>query len=239
MQLNQNYQTYLDSALRDAIESYSHAYQIDQTPLPPELKAMVMKNCGWSEADQISDDFIASAGTNIWLDWKRSFRLTMLRQGMDPEQTDELKFSDLPPLDHLGSYTITQDGSIVVVTCEQPHLAGTGQNLSAAVENLYHAIRTQYFDDDYRAELDPRNWAAPADATPEQAAVIRFMIGDMLLTDEQKQCFQEAALAGQPLPQDIALSFRRQWAEDNREVIESSNAYVEENGLPLEKYRKF
>lgn len=30
-----------------------------------------------------------------------------------------------------------------------------------------------------------------------------------------------------------------QWAEQNRESIESSNRYVEEHGLPLEKARQF
>lgn len=30
-----------------------------------------------------------------------------------------------------------------------------------------------------------------------------------------------------------------QWADQNREAIESSNRYVEEHGLPLEKVRKF
>lgn len=29
------------------------------------------------------------------------------------------------------------------------------------------------------------------------------------------------------------------WAERNREAIESSNRWVEENGLPLDKYRMF
>ena len=208
--ISQPHQSYLDSAFRDAIELHSHTYQIDQTPLPPELRAMVMKNCGWSEADQISDDLIASAGTNIWLDWKRSFRLTMLRQGMDPEQTDELKLSDLLPLDPLGSYTISQDASTVAVTCEQPRLTGTGQSLQAAVEDLYHQIRNQYFDDDYRPELDPRNWAAPPETIPEQRAAIRFLHCDMKLTDEQKPRFIEAAMAGKPLPKDIVGSFNRQ-----------------------------
>lgn len=31
----------------------------------------------------------------------------------------------------------------------------------------------------------------------------------------------------------------KEWAELNREAIESSNAYVEKNGLPLEKVRQF
>lgn len=29
------------------------------------------------------------------------------------------------------------------------------------------------------------------------------------------------------------------WLEENREALESSNAWVEANGLPLEKYRLF
>lgn len=31
----------------------------------------------------------------------------------------------------------------------------------------------------------------------------------------------------------------RRWAEENREAIAAHNAWVEENGLPLERYRMF
>jgi antitoxin CcdA len=31
----------------------------------------------------------------------------------------------------------------------------------------------------------------------------------------------------------------RQWREDNRDWAESVNRWVEQNGLPLEKYRRF
>lgn len=31
----------------------------------------------------------------------------------------------------------------------------------------------------------------------------------------------------------------RRWREENRELIEANNAWVEKNGLPLEKYRLF
>jgi len=31
----------------------------------------------------------------------------------------------------------------------------------------------------------------------------------------------------------------RRWKEENREALESINAWVRENGLPLEKYRLF
>lgn len=208
--VSQQHQAYLDTAFRDAIESHAHAHKIDQTPLPVELSKIVMKNYGWTKADNISDDLIAAGAENIWFDWKRSFRLTMLRQGMDPEQTAELKLNDLPPLEPLGSYSVWKDGSTVTVTCECPHLTASGETLQAATEMLYHAIRNEYFDDDYRPELDPRNWAAPPEATPEQRAAIRFLHSDMALTDEQKPRFIEAAMAGKPLPKDIAGSFNRQ-----------------------------
>lgn len=39
---------------------------------------------------------------------------------------------------------------------------------------------------------------------------------------------------------DLTRLFKNpSWAEQNREAIESSNEYVEKNGLPLEKVRKF
>jgi len=31
----------------------------------------------------------------------------------------------------------------------------------------------------------------------------------------------------------------RQWREANREAIDSSNSFVEENGLPLDRFRQF
>jgi antitoxin CcdA len=41
----------------------------------------------------------------------------------------------------------------------------------------------------------------------------------------------------------ISLAVRRererQWLEENREALESYNAYIDANGLPLAKYRQF
>ena len=206
------HQAYLDTAFRDAIESLSHDYKFDQTPLPPELRAMVKKNCGFDEAESGSDSLIAAGGRNIWFDLKRSFRLVMQRSGMDPNIVfdDETNLNELSPMAPLGSYAVYQVGSTVTVTCEQPSLTGSGDTLQAAVEGLYHAICNEYFDDDYRPELDPRNWAAPPEATPEQRAAIRFLHCDMELTDEQKPRFIEAAMAGKPLPKDIVGSLNRQ-----------------------------
>ncbi|BBF70445.1 type II toxin-antitoxin system CcdA family antitoxin [Sphingomonas bisphenolicum] len=41
------------------------------------------------------------------------------------------------------------------------------------------------------------------------------------------------------LRSEIASARRRQWKEDNAAGIAASNAYVEQHGLPLEKYRRF
>ncbi len=47
----------------------------------------------------------------------------------------------------------------------------------------------------------------------------------------------QAAEAG--LAMAVAEKRAALWLQENREAIESSNAYVEKQGLPLEKYRMF
>jgi antitoxin CcdA len=47
----------------------------------------------------------------------------------------------------------------------------------------------------------------------------------------------QAAEAG--LARAVAEKRAALWLEENREAIESSNAYVEQHGLPLEKFRTF
>ena len=39
--------------------------------------------------------------------------------------------------------------------------------------------------------------------------------------------------------EQVRQSVREAWIEENREAIESWNAWVERNGLPLERYRAF
>ena len=41
------------------------------------------------------------------------------------------------------------------------------------------------------------------------------------------------------LSAEISAERRRRWIEENREAIESSNAWVEQHGLPLAKYRPY
>lgn len=47
----------------------------------------------------------------------------------------------------------------------------------------------------------------------------------------------QAAEAG--LARAVAEKRAERWLADNREAVESSNAYVEEHGLPLARYRGF
>lgn len=42
-----------------------------------------------------------------------------------------------------------------------------------------------------------------------------------------------------PPPTEKFLEAQARWQELNREAIESSNRYVDEHGLPLEKVRQF
>ncbi|CAI2932654.1 type II toxin-antitoxin system CcdA family antitoxin [Aminobacter niigataensis] len=63
---------------------------------------------------------------------------------------------------------------------------------------------------------------------------------DSKLVEEAKALginMSQAAEAG--LAKAISEEKSRQWLEENREAIESSNEYVERNGLPLAKYRMF
>lgn len=40
------------------------------------------------------------------------------------------------------------------------------------------------------------------------------------------------------IPRDLTEDERR-WNEENREAIDAFNSYVEKNGLPLERYRRY
>lgn len=44
--------------------------------------------------------------------------------------------------------------------------------------------------------------------------------------------------AEEGLARAVSEEKARRWKEENREAMESWNAYVEKHGLPLEKYRK-
>jgi antitoxin CcdA len=39
--------------------------------------------------------------------------------------------------------------------------------------------------------------------------------------------------------EEASLAVRKAWQDENREAIQECNAWVEKNGLPLERYRAF
>ena len=63
---------------------------------------------------------------------------------------------------------------------------------------------------------------------------------DVALVEEAKALGVNISLAAtQGLEQAVAKTRAERWLEENQAALESSNAWVEANGLPLEKYRRF
>lgn len=179
MEINSNHQAYLDSAFRDAIESYGHAYTAHQTPLPKELRKMVIRYFEQDDNAFVTDEILAEAANNIWYDIKRIFRESMLRQGMNAEGIPELRIENLPPLKALSAYTVLKSDATYAVTCTDINLCGTGITIQAAVQDLHQAIRNQYFDDDYRPELDQRNWGKPNPRSTEQQTLLSSVLNQL------------------------------------------------------------
>jgi antitoxin CcdA len=60
------------------------------------------------------------------------------------------------------------------------------------------------------------------------------------LVDEAKALGVNISLAATSgLEQAVAMRRAERWAEENSDALDSYNAYVEKNGLPLEKWRLF
>lgn len=63
---------------------------------------------------------------------------------------------------------------------------------------------------------------------------------DVALVEEAKALGVNISLASaRGLEQAVKEARGKRWLEENMEALESSNAWVEANGLPLEKYRLF
>lgn len=63
---------------------------------------------------------------------------------------------------------------------------------------------------------------------------------DAVAVDEAKSLdINLSKAADEGVARAIARAKARQWAEENADVIRSSNEYIEKHGLPLEKHRLF
>lgn len=76
-----------------------------------------------------------------------------------------------------------------------------------------------------------------ANATPKRAANVSIRQDVLATAKALKINLSQAAERG--ILEAVKEKQAEQWAEDNRAALESSNAYVEAHGLPLEKYRRF
>ena len=68
---------------------------------------------------------------------------------------------------------------------------------------------------------------------------INVTIGEALLTEAKLLRINISQAAESGLTQAVAERRATLWLEANRAALESSNSYVETNGLPLASYRKF
>ncbi|MBA8841130.1 type II toxin-antitoxin system CcdA family antitoxin [Ochrobactrum sp. RH2CCR150] len=64
-------------------------------------------------------------------------------------------------------------------------------------------------------------------------------IDSELLAEARRHKINISRAAELGIAQAVAAAKATRWKEENRAAIQSSNAYVEANGLPLERYRQF
>ena len=73
--------------------------------------------------------------------------------------------------------------------------------------------------------------------TPKKATNLSISASLLAEAKELKINVSRAAEAG--LDRAIAEKRAEVWLQENRDALQSSNDYVERNGLPLAKYRQF
>ena len=78
---------------------------------------------------------------------------------------------------------------------------------------------------------------------PESARTFKratnLSIDNELLSEARQHKINISRAAESGIAQAIAAAKSALWKDDNRPAIQSSSAYVEANGLPLERYRQF
>ncbi|MBO6539755.1 MAG: type II toxin-antitoxin system CcdA family antitoxin [Rhizobiaceae bacterium] len=68
---------------------------------------------------------------------------------------------------------------------------------------------------------------------------VNLSLNKELLAEAKELGINMSRIAEESIAQAVSAEKSRRWKEENREAIESSNAYVEKHGLPLAKYRMF
>lgn len=73
--------------------------------------------------------------------------------------------------------------------------------------------------------------------TPKRATNVS--LSESLLSEAKDLRINVSRAAEAGLAKAVAEKRAEHWLKENREAIESSNAYVDKHGLPLDKYRMF
>jgi antitoxin CcdA len=78
---------------------------------------------------------------------------------------------------------------------------------------------------------------ARAETKSRKAA--NLSIDEVVLADAKALNINVSRAAETGIAEAVRTEKNRRWLEENREALESSNAWVEKHGLPLAKHRQF
>lgn len=74
---------------------------------------------------------------------------------------------------------------------------------------------------------------------PKQRRATNVSLPAALISEARRLGINISQACERGLQEQVRQSRREAWLEENREAIESSNAWVEKHGLPLAEYRQF
>ena len=81
--------------------------------------------------------------------------------------------------------------------------------------------------------------AAPHSQRAKKAARVNVTLDQALVDEAKSLCVSISQASNQGLAAAVKTARWAQWLEENRAALQSSNEWVEANGLPLAKYRMF
>jgi antitoxin CcdA len=90
-----------------------------------------------------------------------------------------------------------------------------------------------------RIEFAQGDCAMPAKNETSARKAANLSIDAYVLADAKALNINVSRAAETGIAEAVRAEKSRRWLEENREALESSNAWVDKHGLPLAKYRQF
>jgi antitoxin CcdA len=75
--------------------------------------------------------------------------------------------------------------------------------------------------------------------SPPKRRSVNLSLDEAVVAEAKEYGISLSRTSEEALAKAVKAERWRRWQEENREAIEANNRWVEENGLPLEKYRLF